>query len=75
MRVIFLPTLTEATALEARCYAYIVSTGQVADRWAEIITDQLGYGVPIAERIYPTLTQAEIDSSVEWSPPAEPTFP
>lgn len=74
MRVVFFPTVDEANALERRCYAYSQTLGQVSDRWAEIIVDALGYGVPVTDRIMPALTTSESAAAVEWNAPEPSTF-
>ena len=69
-QVAWFPTRKEAESLEAKLYAKALASGQTCSRWAEIIVEPEGYGVPVKDRVLSAVTSAERAKVKEWTPPA-----
>ena len=67
-------TLKEAEAFEAKLYAQALANGQKCRRWADIIEEPEGYGVPVKDRVLPAVNKVERAKIVEWIPSENKVF-
>lgn len=65
MKIIWHKTRKEAKQFEAECHRRALAYGQKCERWAEIVEDIEGFGVPVKDRI---LKPSEAKQVRQWEP-------
>ena len=68
-QVAWFATKQEAVAFERKMHAQSLVNGQKCARWAVILEEKEGFGVPVKDRVLLAATIAERARIKVWAPP------